>query len=76
MQCDEVLVRLWEYLDRELGPYDALEMNVHLTGCADCYPVYRWDVALLNLLARVRVSLPNPRSTSNTAGRRPPEGRL
>jgi mycothiol system anti-sigma-R factor len=56
MECEEVLIRLWEYLDRELGPEEAESIQLHLSGCAGCYPAYCCDRAFLNLLARQRAS--------------------
>ena len=54
MDCEEVLIRLWEYLDHELGPEEAAAVTAHLSDCADCYPAYRCDRAFLDLLARQR----------------------
>jgi len=56
MECDQVVIRLWEYLDQELASEDATEVRVHLSRCSNCYPAYCCDRALLNLLARVRNS--------------------
>jgi mycothiol system anti-sigma-R factor len=54
MECEEVLVRLWEYLDDELRPEEADGVRTHLKRCPDCYPAYCCDRALLHLLARQR----------------------
>jgi hypothetical protein len=54
MECEEVLIRLWEYLDQELGPEEAESVGVHLYGCHRCHPAYRCNRALLGLLARQR----------------------
>ena len=54
MLCKEVLIRLWEYLDEELRPEEAGAVSAHLSHCAECYPAYCCDRALLNLLARQR----------------------
>ena len=54
MECEEVLARLWEYLDRELGPEESRSVGEHLTGCRSCLPAYQCDRAFLNLLARQR----------------------
>jgi mycothiol system anti-sigma-R factor len=54
MECDEVLSRLWEYLDEELAPEAAREIGAHLRWCRGCYPTYCCDRALLQLLARQR----------------------
>jgi len=60
MECKEVLVRLWEYLDEELRPEEALAVEAHLRDCAGCYPAYCCDRALLELLARQRTSCSAP----------------
>jgi anti-sigma factor (TIGR02949 family) len=60
MECDQVVVRLWEYLDQELASEDAAEVRVHLSRCSHCYPLYCWDRELLDLLARVRHSCTTP----------------
>ena len=51
MECEEVLERLWEYLDHELDPEEAATLRAHLVGCAGCYPSFRCDHAFLELLA-------------------------
>jgi hypothetical protein len=54
MHCEEVLRRLWEYLDREIEPEVSLSMREHLVSCSSCYPAYCCDRAFLELLARQR----------------------
>jgi mycothiol system anti-sigma-R factor len=65
MECDEVLIRLWEYLDQELTPHDAAEVKDHLHRCAHCYPAYCCDRAFLDLLARLRSSCTAPAGLSH-----------
>jgi anti-sigma factor (TIGR02949 family) len=60
MECEEVLIRLWEYLDQQLGPEEVDSIRVHLSGCPGCYPAYCWDRALLHLLARQRANCSAP----------------
>jgi mycothiol system anti-sigma-R factor len=60
MECDEVLVRLWEYLDQELGPEEAAAIEAHLGCCSGCYPAYACDRGLLELLARQRATCSAP----------------
>ena len=52
MECREVLSRLWEYLDEELGPEESRSVAEHLGRCLDCYPAHCCHRALLELLAR------------------------
>ena len=54
MRCEEVLIRLWEYLDDELTPEEVEVIRGHLEGCRRCYPAYCCDRAFLALLARQR----------------------
>jgi anti-sigma factor RsiW len=60
MECEEVVSRLWEYLDQELAPEEAEEVGVHLMRCVRCHPRFCCDRALLELLARQRVECPIP----------------
>ena len=62
MDCEEVLLRLWEYLDRESGPEEARNIRKHVYGCRRCGPAYRCDRAFLDLLARQRISCQTPLS--------------
>jgi mycothiol system anti-sigma-R factor len=56
MECKEVLICLWEYLDEELRPEEAEAVTAHLSYCEKCYPAYCCDRALLDLLARQRTA--------------------
>ena len=60
MECKEVLICLWEYLDQELKPEVAAEVAAHLSHCGACYPAYCCDRALLDLLARQRTPCSAP----------------
>jgi mycothiol system anti-sigma-R factor len=62
MECEEVLIRLWEYLDQEIGPKEAEEVRTHLNKCAGCYPAYGCGRALLRVLARQRANCSAPPS--------------
>jgi hypothetical protein len=54
MRCEDVLNRLWEYLDEELASEEAAAVQVHLSDCRQCHPAYCCDRAFLELLARQR----------------------
>jgi anti-sigma factor RsiW len=54
MECEEVMVRLWEYLDQELMAEEAKAVRAHLSSCGCCHPAYCCDRAFLELLARQR----------------------
>ena len=60
MRCEEVLNRLWEYLDEELGLTEAGAVQAHLQHCLGCYPHYCRDRALLLLLGRQRANCRAP----------------
>jgi len=60
MECEEVLIRLWEYLDQELGPKEAKAVRDHLDGCTGCYPAFGCGRALLRVLARQRANCGAP----------------
>jgi mycothiol system anti-sigma-R factor len=60
MRCEEVLLRLWEYLDQELAREEAEAVASHLGHCGRCHPAYCWDRALLELLARQRSNCSAP----------------
>jgi len=60
MECEEVLVRLWEYLDQELGPTEAEAVGAHLDRCPGCYPAFGCRRALLGVLARQRTNCAAP----------------
>jgi hypothetical protein len=62
MECEEVLIRLWEYLDQELGPEEARTVEGHLRSCSSCHPRYCRDRAFLALLARQRERCSAPQS--------------
>lgn len=54
MRCEDVLIRLWEYLDEELASEEEGAVRLHLRDCGRCHPAYCCDRAFLELLARQR----------------------
>ncbi len=52
MNCHEAAARIYEYLDRELTPEVALEIQRHLETCTGCYENFEFQRAFLQLLAR------------------------
>ena len=60
MECEAVVLLLWEYLDEELGPEVAEEVGAHLRSCPQCRPAYCCDRAFLQLLARQRARCAPP----------------
>ena len=53
MSCQKILETVHPYIDRELEPVQAAEVQRHLEQCDDCDLIYRGQVAL-------RSSLQNP----------------
>lgn len=52
--CDEVLARLWEFIDHELTPDNADRIRQHLAVCAHCLPQYAFQRAFVVFLRRQR----------------------
>jgi mycothiol system anti-sigma-R factor len=50
--CAEVLGRVYEYLDGELGALDLEKVRAHLEACAPCLQEYDLDVHLKALVRR------------------------
>jgi mycothiol system anti-sigma-R factor len=51
-KCSEVLARVYEYLDGEMGEHDAAKIHQHLEECRPCLSQYDIDLALKALLRR------------------------
>jgi anti-sigma factor (TIGR02949 family) len=45
MPCDQVIARLWEYIDGELTPDSADRVREHLEICSRCFPQYDFQRA-------------------------------
>jgi mycothiol system anti-sigma-R factor len=43
--CDQVIAKLWEYLDGELTEERAARVQTHLDVCARCFPQYEFQRA-------------------------------
>jgi anti-sigma factor (TIGR02949 family) len=71
MECEAVVVVLWEYLDEELGPEEAEAVRAHLGSCSHCRPGYCWDRALLQVLARQRALCASPLLRASIRARLP-----
>ncbi|MEX0691368.1 MAG: zf-HC2 domain-containing protein [Gemmatimonadales bacterium] len=54
MGCHDVLDRLWDFLDAEVGPAEEAAIRRHLELCSRCYPQYVFRRAQLDLMRRVR----------------------
>lgn len=52
--CEEALSKLFDYLDGELDPVEAQEIEKHLEVCKRCYPRAEFERSFLEALSRVR----------------------
>ncbi len=50
--CSEALLRVYEYLDGELGPDDCAKIQAHLDECGPCLKEYDLDTTLKSLIKR------------------------
>lgn len=52
MPCDEVIERIYEFLDGELTSDVDAKIRAHLGECGDCYPHFRHEEVFLRFLER------------------------
>jgi mycothiol system anti-sigma-R factor len=52
--CDQVVAKLWEYLDQELAPEASAQVQQHLEICRRCFPQYDFHRAYREYLLHVR----------------------
>ncbi|WP_330474260.1 mycothiol system anti-sigma-R factor [Terrabacter sp. C0L_2] len=50
--CSEALLRVYEYLDGELGPDECAKIQAHLDECGPCLKEYDLDTTLKSLIKR------------------------
>lgn len=51
-ECSEALLRVYEFLDGELGPDDYAKIQAHLDACGPCFREYDLDTTLKALIKR------------------------
>jgi anti-sigma factor RsiW len=54
IDCDTAVRRLWDYLDAELDPVRAAEVEAHLAECLECPPHFAFATTFLKALAAAR----------------------
>lgn len=54
MPCEEVIAKLWEFIDQELAPGPMERVRAHLTTCDECQVQYEFQSAFLGMLGRQR----------------------
>lgn len=52
LTCREAIARMSDYLGRELGPFDAARIALHLSTCAPCRAYLRTLRATIRLTGR------------------------
>jgi anti-sigma factor (TIGR02949 family) len=50
--CEDVLHRIYEFLDGELTPEVDAQIRVHLAACRRCYPHFEHERVFLRFLER------------------------
>jgi len=50
--CDQVIGKLWEYIDGEISETDAARIRQHLDMCSNCFPQYDFQRAYKEFIAR------------------------
>lgn len=50
--CDQVVIRLWEYIDGELNEQGAADVARHLELCQRCFPHYDFQRSYVEFLRR------------------------
>lgn len=52
LDCEQVLVMVWEYLDGEINEEQYRGIHTHIEKCADCGPRYEFQRKLMALVER------------------------
>jgi mycothiol system anti-sigma-R factor len=68
--CSETVLRIFEFLDGEMGPEDCARMQAHLDECGACLREYQLDQALKMVVKRSCGCEPAPVELRTTILRR------
>ena len=52
MNCREVAIRLYEFVDRELSPEEVAQVQRHLEECPPCLQHFQLEVSVRRLVRR------------------------
>lgn len=52
VDCSQIVLRVFEFIDKETSPIDSQRIKAHLDGCAQCLDEYERDVLLKALVRR------------------------
>lgn len=58
--CEEIIGRLWRYLDGELDRLECERIISHFAGCGHCADLYRREAVLKELVSRACACEPAP----------------
>ncbi len=50
--CSEALLRVYEFIDGEMGPEDCVKIQAHLDECGNCLKQYHVDQAFKAMIKR------------------------
>lgn len=64
--CSEALLRVYEFLDGELGPDEYAKIRAHLDECHECLRQYDLDTTLKTLIKRSCRREPAPEALRTT----------
>lgn len=64
--CEQTVLRLWDYLDGQLGALDVAAIDAHLAACDRCPPHFTFERKFLDAVreARSAVQAPDEATTS------------
>lgn len=52
LDCSQIVLRVFEYIDKETAPDDTARIKSHLDGCSHCLDEYERDLLLKALVRR------------------------
>lgn len=50
LDCEQVLQMVWQFLDGEIDEARYVEIQMHVTACAECGPRYEFQRRLMALI--------------------------
>jgi anti-sigma factor (TIGR02949 family) len=57
MPCDQVMDRLWAFIDGELSAGEESAVREHLEVCSQCFPEYDWHRAYSRFMRNVAIRM-------------------
>ncbi|CAN5830705.1 hypothetical protein BH23GEM9_BH23GEM9_30050 [soil metagenome] len=59
MPCDQVMERLWDFIDGELPADEERAVREHLEMCGRCFPQYDWNRAYTRFMRSASARMTN-----------------